>query len=259
MSMKRLQGRTAIVTGGASGIGAATATLFASEGANVVIADLDPSAAETLANQITAAGGIAARVGCNVALAADIAGAVAFAREQFGDVHVVVSNAAGGGGGGRPMHEISEDDWDSSFDINVKAGFLLSKEVVPLMKAAGGGSILFTSSLGAKQGTENMAVYGATKAAIVNLVRSMALELGPHGIRVNAVCPGTVLTPGLLRHAPPLDIMTSLVPLGRLGAPEDIANAFVFLASDEASYITGQAIDVDGGMGAGMRAPRPPA
>jgi 3-oxoacyl-[acyl-carrier protein] reductase len=257
MSTKRLQGKTAIVTGGASGIGAATAILFAAEGANVVIADLDDDAADTLAMEIIATGGVAVGVGCNVALASDIAGAVAFTRSQFGDVNVVVSNAAGGGGGGRPLHEITEDDWDSSFDINVKAGFLLSKEVVPLMKASGGGSILFTSSLGAKQGTENMAVYGATKAAIVNLVRSMALELGPSGIRVNAVCPGTVLTPGLLRHGPPLDIMTSLVPLGRLGAPEDIAQAYVFLASDEASYITGQAIDVDGGMGAGMRAPRP--
>jgi 3-oxoacyl-[acyl-carrier protein] reductase len=254
----KLHQKTAIITGGASGIGEATARRFAAEGANVVIADLDPAAASDIAASIKATGGQAIGVACNVGVVADLQSAVDAAVATYGSLHIIVNNAAGGAAGGRPVHTVDESSWDDTFDINVKAGYLLAKAAVPLMQQAGGGSVLWTSSLGGKQGTENMGVYGATKAAINNLVMTMSIELGQYGIRVNAVCPGMVLTPGLLRVNPPIELMAAGIPLGRVGQPEDIANVFAFLASDDAAYVTGQSINVDGGMGAGMRAPRFP-
>lgn len=246
-----------MVTAAGSGIGAATAALFAAEGAAVVVADIDGDAAGRVVAEITGAGGTAVAAACDVASADDVARTVRAAVDGFGGVDVLVSNAAGGGGAG-PLELVPEAEFGAAFDVNVKGGFLLAKEVIPGMRRAGRGAILFTSSLGARLGTENMAVYGATKAALVSLVKSMALELGRHGIRVNAVCPGAVLTPGLLRRDVPLEALAARVPLGRLGRPEEIAQAFLFLASDAAGYVTGQALEVDGGMGAGAMAPRPP-
>jgi NAD(P)-dependent dehydrogenase (short-subunit alcohol dehydrogenase family) len=254
----KLRTRTAIVTAGAAGIGGATATRFAQEGANVVIADLDIAAGNALAETIREAGGSAIAVACDVGDNAQLKSAVDVAVDTFGGLNIIVNNAAGGGGGGRPVHEIDEADWDETFRLNIKAGYMLAKYAIPHMQTAGGGSILWTSSLGGKQGTENMGVYGATKAAIVNIVKTMAIELGPLGIRTNAVCPGVVLTPGLLRHIQAVDMMAMMVPIGRVGTPEDIASVFCFLASEDAAYVTGQSIDVDGGMGAGMRAPKMP-
>jgi NAD(P)-dependent dehydrogenase (short-subunit alcohol dehydrogenase family) len=254
----KLPNRTAIITGGASGIGEATARRFATEGANVVIADLDAAAANELATSIHKSGGKAIGVECNVGAVADLKGAVDAAIATYGALHIIVNNAAGGAAGGRPVHTVDEASWDDTFDINVKAGYLLAQAAVPHMQHARGGSVLWTSSLGGTQGTENMGVYGATKAAIINLVKTMSIELGQYGIRVNAVCPGMVLTPGLLKVNPPIELMAAGIPLGRVGQPEDIANVFAFLASDDAAYVTGQSINVDGGMGAGMRAPRFP-
>ncbi len=252
----KLANKTAIITGGGAGIGAATAKRFAADGANVVVADIDPEAAKAVATEIAGAGGQAIGIQCNVSDGVALSAAVGTAVQQYGALHIIVNNAAGGAAGGRPVHAVDEKDWDDSFNINVKAGYLLAKAAIPHLEAAGGGSILWTSSLGGKQGTENMGVYGATKAAIVNLVKTMSLELGPTGIRVNAICPGTIRTPGLLRMGVPVEALAHMIPLGRLGEPHDIANLFAFLASDDAAYITGQSIDVDGGMGAGMRAPR---
>jgi NAD(P)-dependent dehydrogenase (short-subunit alcohol dehydrogenase family) len=249
----RHEGRTVIITGAGSGIGAATAHRFAAEGANVVVADLSEEAATSVAAEI---GGTALAVRCRVGSAADTEATVSATMERFGAVDVMINNAAGGTAGG-PVELIGEDAWDEMFDVNVKGSFLFVKHTVPLMRANGGGSILFTASLGAKQGTAGMATYGATKAAIVNLVKSMALEFAQHNIRVNAVCPGAILTPGLARV--PTDALAQLIPFKRLGQPDEIASVFSFLASSDASYITGQAIDVDGGMGAGMGpvGPRP--
>jgi 7-alpha-hydroxysteroid dehydrogenase len=254
----KLHCRTAIITAGAAGIGAATATRFASEGANVVVADIDLAAATKTVESITASGGRAVAVECNVGDPAHLQRSVDAALSNYGGLNIIVNNAAGGGGGGRPIHDVADDEWDDTFRLNVKAGYLLAKFSIPHIQNSGGGSILWTSSLGGKQGTENMGVYGATKAAIVNIVKTMAIELGPLGIRSNAVCPGVVLTPGLLRHLPDPSMMAMMAPLGRAGQPEDIASVFCFLASDDAAYVTGQSIDVDGGMGAGMRAPRMP-
>jgi NAD(P)-dependent dehydrogenase (short-subunit alcohol dehydrogenase family) len=249
----RHEGRVVIVTGAASGIGEATARRFAREGARVVIADLSLDAARTVATSI---GDAALATRCDVADAAQVEATVATTVERFGGVDVLISNAAGGTAHG-PTELVDVDAWDEMFAINVRGGFLFVRQVVPLMRARGGGSLLFTASLGAKQGTAGMSVYGATKAAIVNLVKSMAIELASDGIRVNAVCPGAVLTPGLARA--PIDALEAMIPFRRVGRPEEIASVFSFLASDDASYVTGQALDVDGGMGAGMGPPGPPS
>jgi NAD(P)-dependent dehydrogenase (short-subunit alcohol dehydrogenase family) len=248
----RHKGKTVIVTAAGSGIGAATARRFAAEGADVIVSDISHDAATAVAADI---GGSALAIRCRVGSADDTEATVAAAVERFGTVDVMINNAAGGTAGG-PVELVGEDAWDEMFDVNVKGGFLFVKHTLPLMRANGGGSILFTASLGAKQGTAGLATYGATKAAIVNLTKSMALEFAADGVRVNAVCPGAVLTPGLT-HVP-VDALAQRIPFKRLGQPEEIASVFSFLASDDASYITGQAIDVDGGLGAGMGPVGPP-
>jgi NAD(P)-dependent dehydrogenase (short-subunit alcohol dehydrogenase family) len=250
--MMRHQGSVVIVTGAGSGIGAATAQRFAAEGADVVVTDISEEAAAAVAKEI---GGSALPVRCRVGSAEDTEAAIAATIARFGKLDVMINNAAGGTAGG-PVELIAEDAWDEMFNVNVKGSFLFVKHAVPLMRSAGGGSILFTASLGAKQGTAGMATYGATKAALVNLVKSMALEFAADNIRVNAVCPGAVLTPGLARM--PTDALAALIPFKRLGRPEEIASVFSFLASSDASYVTGQAIDVDGGLGAGMGPVGPP-
>jgi NAD(P)-dependent dehydrogenase (short-subunit alcohol dehydrogenase family) len=248
----RHQDRVVIVTGAASGIGEATARRFADEGAFVVIADRSADAAAAVAASI---GDRALAATCDVSNAADVAATVAATVDRFGGVDVMINNAAGGTAHG-PTELVDADAFDEMFAINVRGGFLFVREVVPLMRARGGGSLLFTASLGAKQGTAGMSVYGATKAAIVNLVKSMAIEMAGDNIRVNAVCPGAILTPGLARA--PIDALAAMIPFRRVGRPEEIASVYSFLASDDASYVTGQAIDVDGGMGAGLGPMGPP-
>jgi meso-butanediol dehydrogenase / (S,S)-butanediol dehydrogenase / diacetyl reductase len=254
----RLQNLTALITGAASGIGLATAELFAEHGANVVLTDVRPDAAEAATVAIRAKGASAVGVGCDAANAQDVKRVIDSAVALFGGLNIVVGNAAAGLAPG-PIDSISEADWDRAFAVNVKGSYLLAREALPHLRRVGGGSILFTASLGAKQGTQGLATYGATKAAIVNLVKSLALDHAAENIRVNAVCPGTVATPGLLDRDLPVDALVSMIPMGRLGRPDEIARAFLFLASSDASFITGQAIDVDGGMGVGMMAPRMPS
>jgi 3-oxoacyl-[acyl-carrier protein] reductase len=251
----RLHQRTAIITGAASGIGLATAEIFAAEGANVVVTDLRPDAAEAAASVIRAVGGVAIGVGCDAADAGDIRRVIAAAVEQFGKLDIVVGNAAADLAPG-PIEGVTDEQWDRAFAVNARGAFLLARAALPHLRAAGGGSMLFTSSLGGKQGTQGLATYGATKAAIVNLVKSLALDHAAEGIRVNAVCPGTIGTPGLLDREIPIEALAAMIPMGRVGRAEEIARTFLFLASDEASFITGQSIDVDGGMGIGMMAPR---
>jgi NAD(P)-dependent dehydrogenase (short-subunit alcohol dehydrogenase family) len=255
----RLSGHVAIVTAGASGIGAATARRFAAEGADVVIADIDDANAAAVVAEINAAGaGKAVSLHCDVGSLEDLRAAIALAVERFGKLSIVHNNAAGGGVRGGHLTTFEEAAFDNTFAINVRAGLQLVRESLPHLRAVSGASILWTSSLGGKQGTENLGIYGASKAAIVNLVKTMGIELAADGIRVNAVCPGVVATPGLVRAAPPKELLAMAIPMGRAAEPEEIASVFAFLASADAAYITGQSIDVDGGMGIGARAPKMP-
>lgn len=252
--MTRLAGKTALVTGGGSGIGRAACELFAAEGAAVGVLDVRSEAAEEVADAITRAGGSALAVKADVTSAADAERAVAAAREAFGEaLHVLYNNAGIGSTGS--VADAQEDDWDRCLAINAKGTFLMSRAAVPAMPA--GGAIVNQGSVAALVGVLGFAAYCAAKGAVVALTRSMAVDLAPRGIRVNVICPGTVYTPlmePMLTRRGDGDLALGLertvvkYPLGRLAQPVEIARAALFLASDESSWTTGAVHTVDGGM-----------
>lgn len=255
----RLEGKIALITGGASGIGLAVAERFVAEGAAVAIADIDGAAAEKSAATLAEAGAQAIGVAADVTRAADNEAMVARTVEVLGGLDVFVGNAGIERNGS--VVSQSEEDWDAVFDVIVKGSFLGSKHAVPAIRARGGGSVLFTASVGGLWGCVGAAAYSAAKAAVVNLTQTMALDHAHHNIRVNCVCPGGTETPlvtTLLKDMPELaatfeDKLQQMVPLGgRLARPVEIADAFVYLASDEASFVTGHALVVDGGQHAGL-------
>jgi len=248
----RLAGKVALVTGGGSGIGRACCERFAREGARVAVADWRRDAAEETAASIRDAGGEAVATGGDVAVAADAERMVADAVAAFGRLDVLLANA-----GGELVADVLETDeaqWDRVLGTNLKGCFLCAKAALPHLIRAGGGSIVLTASQLAFVGAERFAAYAASKGGVLNLARAMALDCARHGVRVNALCPGAVETPLLLRQFEGQDgpqgslaDLAALHPLGRLGRPEEIANAALFLASDEASFVTGSALVVDGG------------
>jgi NAD(P)-dependent dehydrogenase (short-subunit alcohol dehydrogenase family) len=251
----RFADRVALVTGGGSGIGLAAANLFAAEGAAVAVVDVRAEAADEAAGKIVAEGGRAVALVANVADAEQVAAAVARAAEEFGRIDVLYNNAGVNSAGS--IADADEDDWDRCFDVNVKGTFLFSRAVVPHLRAAGGGSIVNQGSVAGLVGVPNFAAYCAAKGAVVSLTRSMAIDLAPDGIRVNAICPGTVFTPlmePMLRARGDGDLEAGLAktvvkyPIGRLGNPEEIARVALFLASDDASFVTGSIVTADGGM-----------
>ncbi len=250
--MKGFEGKCAIITGAASGIGRATAELFAQEGAAVAIADINDVDGLALVQEILNTGGKAIYLHCDVTLGEDCQRAVKETVEQLGALDILFNNA--GVIRRADVVETSEADWDTVMSVNVKSVFLMSKFAVPAMEANGGGAIINSASGWGLKGGAKAVAYCASKAAVVNMTRAMAIDHGPQNIRVNCVCPGDTDTPMLREEARQLaqDKQVFLKeaavrPLGRYGDPIEVAQAVLFLASEAASYITGAALVVDGG------------
>ena len=242
----RLDGQTALVTGAGAGIGRGIAEMFAGAGAAVVVSDLQLETAEAVATAITEAGGRAVGIACNVTREADLEAAVRTAVDRFGGLTILVNNA--GGGGPKPF-DMPMADFRWAYEINVFAPFRLTQLAVPHMERAGGGAVLNISSMSAENKNQRMASYGSSKAAVSHLTRNIAFDLGPKGIRVNAIAPGAIRTDALAKVLTP-DVEAAMLrhtPLARLGEPADIAHAALFLCAPAASWVSGQILTVSGG------------
>jgi NAD(P)-dependent dehydrogenase (short-subunit alcohol dehydrogenase family) len=248
----RLTDKRALITGAASGIGRATALLFAREGAAVAVVDVDEAGGQAVAQAIRNEGGQAVFVRCDVTQAEDCQRAVQRAVDEWSGIDVLFNNA----GIIRRATVIgtTEEEWDRVMAVNVKSIFLLSKYAIPVMAQAGGGAIVNTSSGWGLVGGRNAVSYCASKGAVVNMTRAMALDHGAQNIRVNCICPGDTDTPMLRNEARQLGESDEVFlaeaadrPLQRVGRPEDIAQAVLYLVSDGASFVTGTALVVDGG------------
>jgi 3-oxoacyl-[acyl-carrier protein] reductase len=242
-----ISGRCVIVTGASRGIGKGIASVFASKGANVVLAARDLTQTQETAAQISAGGGIASAVAADVASPEDTARMAADAIERYGGIDIVCCNA--GIFPAARLGDMTVSDWAHTLDTNLKGTFLTVNACLPALKARGRGRIIVTSSItGPITGYPGWSHYAASKAGQLGFVRTAAIELAPHNITVNAVLPGNILTEGVAALGPEyIANMTSAIPQRRLGSVEDVAYAALFLASDEAAFITGQTIVVDGG------------
>jgi NAD(P)-dependent dehydrogenase (short-subunit alcohol dehydrogenase family) len=250
--MPHLQGKIALITGGASGIGRATAELFAQEGATVVIVDIQAAAGEATAAALRQQGGHVRFVQADVTQAADCEQTVAGVLTTFGRLDILFNNA--GIIRRATVLETTEAEWERVMAVNVRSIFLMCKYAVPVIAAGGGGSIINTGSGWGLKGGANAIAYCASKGAVVNMTRALAIDHGSQKIRVNAVCPGDTDTPMLRSEAGQLGQSEERFlaeaaerPLGRYAQPSEIAQAVLFLASDAASYVTGTALVVDGG------------
>jgi len=249
----KLAGKVAIITGAGSGIGRASALLFAAEGASVVVADYAPQGGRETVNLIRQAGGEAIFVETDVSKAEDVERMVRTTIETFGHIDILFNNAAVTIPAS--VVDTSEEVWERTINIDLKGVFLPCKFAIPHMIAGGGGVIINTASMCGLVASPNQAPYSAAKGGVVALTRQMAIDYAPHGIRVNGIAPSEVRTPmflGFINRAPdPEKKMAELVariPMGRVAEPEELARAALFLASDDASYITGVTLPVDGGL-----------
>lgn len=250
----RLNSKVAIVTGGGAGIGRASCLLFARERAKIVAVDLFADGIQTLAKEIHSAGGEAEPIVADVSNTADVERCVQEALGRFGRVDILFNNAGIVVPG--KIHEICETDWDRSMNVNVKSMYLMCRSVVPLFQKQGGGVILNTSSAVVLRTVTDRAVYTAAKGAVLALTRSMALDYVKDGIRVNCLCPGTVDTPSFQQRMAALGGNPAFArkqfearqPMGRLGTAEEIAEAALYMVSDEAAFVTGGAFPIDGGL-----------
>ncbi len=248
----RLLGKVALVTGGAAGIGRAAALLLAREGAAVGVVDLDPVGADVVAKEIQAGGGRALGLAADVSCAADCEQVVSRTVEELGGLDLLFNNA--GIIRRADVPTTTEEEWDRVMDVNVKSVFLMSKYALPVMVQRGGGAIVNAGSGWGLVGGRSAAAYCASKAAVVNLTRAMALDHGVQNVRVNCVCPGDTDTGMLRDEAQQLGESEARFlrgaadrPLGRIGLPEEVAQAVLYLMSDSASFVTGTTLVVDGG------------
>jgi NAD(P)-dependent dehydrogenase (short-subunit alcohol dehydrogenase family) len=253
--MGRLDNKVAVITGAASGIGLATAVRFAGEGAAVVLGDLNLEGGESAVRQCKEHGGRAVFQKCNVQAESEIKSLIDRAVSEYDKLDIIFNNAGVGGAVGT-IEETTVENWDMTQAILLRAVFIGMKHAVPEMKKAGGGSIISTASVAGLRGGSGPHSYSAAKAAVINLTRSVALEVGEHKIRVNCICPGGINTPLLSNRIPGGQPTTEMVlsqiqAIKRAGHPDDIASMALFLASDEWQWITGTAMVVDGGLTAG--------
>ena len=252
--MALLENKVALVTGGSSGIGRATALAFAREGAQVVVSDVNSVGGHETVEQIEADGGEAIFVEANVASAADVKALVTTTVETYGRLHCAFNNA-GVGGTLESLIEKTEAEWDTVIGVNLKGVWLCLKYEIPVMLSQGGGAIVNMASVAGLNGFPNGGIYAASKHGVVGLTKSAALEYARQGIRVNAVCPGYTDTPmvrAMNEAVPQMERVTSNAsPMRRLGEPAEVAETVVWLCSERASFVNGHALPVDGGFVAG--------
>ncbi|MGA8290273.1 MAG: glucose 1-dehydrogenase [Acidobacteriaceae bacterium] len=241
----RLKNKVAVIVGGANGIGRAIAIRFAQEGASVAINDIDTAAGQALESEIERLGGRSFYLHGDATSEGDVSALMTAVMDRFGGLDILVNNVVAG------EAALAANDWDTLSEVCLKSYWISMKAAFPLMQHAGA-SVVNISSVNALMGFANDHLYSGMKAAIIGLSRSMVGEYSPHGIRINCICPGTIVTERWktrFERDPELEAKVSrLYPIRRLGSPEDVANAVLFLASDEASFITGAVLTVDGGL-----------
>jgi len=259
METQQLTDSTAIVTGAAGDIGGAIAERFAAEGANTVVVDIDEDEGQAMVDAITDADGEAIFINGDVTDPAEVHAIVQTVMETYGSLDILVNNAGGSTDADDNIHRIDEAIWDDNVDLNLKGPFLCSREAIPAMVESGGGALVHISSVNGIYGVANTA-YSSAKGGILALSKLIATQYGLHDIRSNVICPGTITpTPGevsgLKKDAADSEIVDEWLdqyPLNRFGRPEEIASAALYLASEEASFVTGTELVVDGGLTAGF-------
>ena len=248
----RLKDKVAVVTGAASGFGAGTAELFAAQGAGVVVADISDEAGEAVVESINTSGGRAVYVHVDVTSRGDAKRMIQSAKDLGGGLDILVNNA-GYSHRNKQFSEVTDEEFDKVYDVNVKAVFIAIQEALPVLRERGGGCIINTSSTAALRPRPGLAVYCSSKGAVSNLTKALAVELAPDNVRVNAICPVIGETGMLETFMGVPDTpenrkkFEATIPLGRFSTPNDIAQTMLFLASDDASFLTGVALEVDGG------------